>query len=129
LELAKKDPNSLEATAKTRGYSVAGPYDISRANPSSAAFAQLTSDMSTDAFSSPIAPRALSRTFKTDTGYLVVVVSKVTKPDLKVQAATESIKKYRDEATQRQAQEALTSTVARLKLSSNVDIDQSLLTR
>lgn len=129
LEVAKKDPNALETTAKSRGYSVSGPYDISRANPSNVAFAQLTSDMSTDAFSSPIAPRALSRTFKTDTGYLVVVVSKVTKPDLKVQAATESIKKYRDEATQRQAQEALTSTVARLKLSSNVDIDQSLLTR
>lgn len=127
LELAKKDPASLESTAKSRGFTVAGPFDISRANPSNPSFTQLSSEMSTEVFSSLTAPRALGRSFKDASGYLVVAVTKVTKPDPKAKTATESLKKYRDEAMQRQSQEAITSTVAMLKLRSTVDIDQSLI--
>jgi peptidyl-prolyl cis-trans isomerase D len=129
LEIVKNDPASFESVAKSRGLTVAGPFDISRANPSNPSFAQLSSEMSADAFSSLTAPRALGRPYKDDSGYLIVVVTKVTKPDPKAQAAKESLKKYRDEATQRQSQEAITSTVAMLKLRSNVDIDKALLTR
>lgn len=127
LELVTKDPASLESTAQSRGVTVAGPFDISRANPSNPSFTQLSSEMSSEVFSSLTAPRALGRTFKDDGGYLVVTVTKVTRPDPKAQTAKESLKKYRDEATQRQSQEAIASTVAMLKLRSQVDIDQSLL--
>ena len=129
LEATKKEPATFEAAAKGKGFTVTGPHDISRANPSTPAFTQLTSDMSTDVFSSLAAPRVLSRAFKQSDSYTVAAVSKVVKPDPKSKDAGEKLKKYRDEATQRQSQEAITATVAMLKLRSNVDIDETLLTR
>lgn len=129
LEIVQKDPASFEATAKSRGLTVKGPFSISRANPSSQAFPELSGEMSNDVFSSADAPRVLGRPFKVDTGYLIVAVTNIAKADPKAPAALDQLKKYRDEATQRQAQEAITSTVAMLKLRSTVDIDESLLTQ
>jgi peptidyl-prolyl cis-trans isomerase D len=127
VEVAQRDPASFEATAKSRGLTVKGPFDISRTNPSSQAFPELSGEVSSEAFSSAVAPRVLGKTFKVDNGYLIVAVKNISKPDPKAPSALEQLKKYRDEATQRQAQEAISSTVAMLKLRSNIDIDESLL--
>jgi peptidyl-prolyl cis-trans isomerase D len=129
LDITQKDPASFEATAKSRGLTVKGPFDISRAKPSSPAFTELSGDVSNETFSSTLAPRVLGKPFKLDSGYMVVAVKNISKPDSKTPAALEQLKKYRDEATQRQAQEAVSSTVAMLKLRSNVDIDERLLTQ
>lgn len=129
LEAAKKEPTTFESSAKARGFSVTGPHDISRANPTNPSFAQLSNDMSAEVFASLATPRPLSRAFKQSDGYVVAAVTKVIRPDPKAKDAAEKLKKYRDEATQRQSQEAITATVAMLKLRSNVDIDETLLTR
>jgi peptidyl-prolyl cis-trans isomerase D len=129
IEALKQDPNSLESTAKARSFNVSGPFDISRANPTSSSFPQLSNEIANEAFSSLTAPRILTRPFKSDAGYLVVSVAKVTKPDPKAKTSLESIKKYTDEATQRQSQQAITSTVALLKLRADVDVDPGLLSR
>lgn len=123
------DPVSFETAAKGRGLTVIGPFDISRANPSHPSFPQLTSDMSSEVFSSLSAPRAIAHPFKAPSGYFVLAITKVTTPDPKAQTAQASIKKYRDEAAQRSPQDAIASTVAMLKLRSNIDIDEALLTR
>ncbi len=129
LELVQKDPASFEASAKRLGLAVKGPVEISRATPSSQDMPDLSREISNEVFSSSAAPRVLDRPFKVDDGYLVVAVTKIAKPDPKTTSALEPLKKYRDETTQRQAQEAITSTVALLKLRSDIDIDESLLTQ
>jgi peptidyl-prolyl cis-trans isomerase D len=129
IEAVKQNPNSLESSAKARGFNVSAPFEISRANPSNSSVPQLSSEIANEAFSSLTAPRILNWPFQSDKGYLVVGVAKVSKPDPKAKTSLESIKKYSEEATQRQSQQALTSTVALLKLRADVDVDPALLSR
>jgi peptidyl-prolyl cis-trans isomerase D len=129
LEIVKKEPNTFESAAKERGLTVSEPFNITRANPTNDKFADLSTEISNDAFNSSVTPRALGRAFKGTNGYTVAVVTKVTKPDPKSPSAVEALKKYRDESTQKQEQEALVATIALLKSRSDIDIDKGLMAR
>jgi peptidyl-prolyl cis-trans isomerase D len=127
LAATVKDPNSLAAAAATKGYKVTGPFDLSRAKPSNPAAPGLPSDLASDVTGSFTAPRALARTYKIPEGYLVAVVTKLTRPDLSSSSSAETMKEYRENATESSQQQTLKGVVTLLKSKSKIDVDAGLL--
>jgi hypothetical protein len=127
LAAVSKDPSSLATAAAAKGYKVTGPFDISRAKPSNPAAPGLPSDLASDVNGSFTAPRALARTYKTAEGFLVAAVNKITRPDLTAASSAETMKEYRENATEASQQQTLKAVVALLKSKSKVDVDAALL--
>jgi peptidyl-prolyl cis-trans isomerase D len=127
LAAITNDPNSLAAVAATKGYKITGPFDISRAKPSNPAAPGLPSELASDVTGSFATPRALARTYKTPDGYLVAVVSKITRPDMTSPDTIERMKEYRENATESTQQQTLKAVITLLKSRSKVDVDAGLL--
>jgi peptidyl-prolyl cis-trans isomerase D len=127
LDAANKDPKSLSSAAAAKNYKVVGPFDISRAKPSSEALPGLPQDLGADAMSIAFTPRALSKVYRGADGYLVAVAANVVRPDLKSASAAQNIKNYRQQAAQSSNQRMLRSVLALLKSKSEIDVDRSLV--
>jgi len=113
--------------AAAKGCKVTGPFDISRAKPSNPAAPGLPNELASDATSSFTTPRALPRTYKTPEGYIVAMVSKTTRPDMSSSSTVETMKEYRENATESNQQQTLKAVVTLLKSKSKVDVDSRLL--
>jgi peptidyl-prolyl cis-trans isomerase D len=127
LAAVSQDPTTLSTAANAKSLKVTGPFDISRANPSNNAVPGLPQDLSADAFASTGAPRALGKTYRSSDGYIVAVVAKVVRPDLKAASTAESIKKYKRNASDSSNNQTLRAVLALLKSRSEIDVDRSLM--
>jgi peptidyl-prolyl cis-trans isomerase D len=127
LESATKDVASITSLASAKGYTLTGPFDISRAKPSNPAAPSIPRDLIDDALKARSAPMTLSKLYKTPEGFLVASISKIIRPDVTAAAAVEKIKEYRETATESAKQQTLRSILSLLKTRSKIDVDPSLL--
>lgn len=127
--LVDKTPGTLAQEAKNKGATVYGPFEISRLSPSSSTFADLTQEMTNDAFASTAAPRSLGKVYRVTDGFVVAAVAKTKQPDPKASGSEEKIDKYQQRASAESSQKIVSSTISVLKTRATIDVDKSLLVR
>ena len=120
-------PSDLVTLAKEKKYTVVGPLEITRKNPSVGELQNLGPDFTKSTFSSDTAPRALDTVFKSPDGFVVAGVQKVTRFDTTTPEAKKELEEYTEGAREAGVQQTITSTLAMLKTRALVDVDESIL--
>lgn len=127
LKLVQAKPADIETLAKEKKYTVAGPLEISRKNPSVGELQNLGPDFTKSIFSSDTAPRALDTVFKSPDGFVVAGVQKITRVDTTTPEVKKEIGEFTEGAREAGVQQTITSTLAMLKTRTLVDVDESIL--
>jgi peptidyl-prolyl cis-trans isomerase D len=127
LEAAKKAPADFKKESEARKATFKGPFEISRAKPSTEGFAGMTPEMSKAILASTAVKAAPTQYFVAGSQYVVTQVTEIKKPDPTSESAKQELAKYSEQAQEQSRKEAIESTVGLLKSRASIDIDPAVL--
>ena len=127
LKAAQANPAAFASEAQTRAAKVVGPFAISREDPGADKFPSMTSQMRSAVFSSDKPQHVVDRVFPSAKEFTLLKVEEIKAPNLADPKNVAELAKYRAQASQQVANNAITSTLELLKSRSQIEIDPSLL--
>ena len=125
----KGSDKALKALAEEKKASVGEPAEITRSNPTSPKLTGVPDDLTAEVFKITTTPALLDRVFQSGDVFLIGQVTAIQRPDLSTPEMKTKLEEFRSQATQEASRTMIESTISRLKLDSEIDIDETLLVR
>ncbi len=116
----------LQKIAAEKKVTVAGPFEITRANPGSAKFDSLTGEMRDDILNTTTPNTLLEKLYKGSKGLVVLQITSISKP---AETSSADQRKFQNQASQELARAMVESVLAqaKAKAQSSIDFDPGLL--